>query len=174
MDENIKKALQDWERKHNLYHVNRTYGEQYQRIVNVNEIMDLCNRIAQEAQRQLNELYKLLPDCYYMDPPDGGSVTPFEQFQRMAKDAALMRSAPMESIGAILGDAMDQAVQNGADSRSMPDHYVGIAAWLCDVVHGPEYQEWLSSQNVENLRIEKHLDGFLLTAGKPMYGDSNG
>ena len=33
----------------------------------------------------------LLPGTYYMDPPDGGSVTLREQFERMAKDAERYR-----------------------------------------------------------------------------------
>lgn len=33
----------------------------------------------------------LLPGSHYMDPPDGGSVTVFEQLQRMAKDAERFR-----------------------------------------------------------------------------------
>lgn len=37
------------------------------------------------------DILALLPGCYYMDPPDGGGVTPLEQLQRMAKDAARYR-----------------------------------------------------------------------------------
>lgn len=33
-----------------------------------------------------NSLCLLLPDCRYMDPPDGGSVTPLEQVSRMVAD----------------------------------------------------------------------------------------
>ena len=36
-------------------------------------------------------LVTLLPGTYYMDPPDGGSVTLLEQLQRMAKDAERYR-----------------------------------------------------------------------------------
>ncbi len=173
MNINIQKAMADWERKHNLYTVNRCYGAKYQRHVTPEEIMELCNAVARTAQEQLNELAKLLPDCFYMDPPDGGAVSLQEQFQRMANDARLFRAAPVSHIGDLLSDAMDRAVDNGANSISMPDEYVGIAAWLCDVVHGPEYEKWLSQQNKSNLRIEKHLDGFLLTCGKPMYGGND-
>ncbi len=36
---------------------------------------------------ELNDaLCKLLPGCQYMDPPDGGSVTPLEQVTRMVAD----------------------------------------------------------------------------------------
>lgn len=50
--------------------------------------------------------------------------------------AALARSftahdiAPIEAIGNLLAQAMNQAVANGANSVSMPDEYVEIAAWL--------------------------------------------
>ena len=42
-------------------------------------------------------------------------------------------SAPIEAIGRILTEVMDEAVRNGAGSRSMPDDYVEVAAWLCGV-----------------------------------------
>ena len=35
-----------------------------------------------------------------------------------------------ETIGQLLTDAMDKAVENGANSVSMPDEYVELAAWL--------------------------------------------
>ena len=38
-----------------------------------------------------DELSALLPGVYYMDPPDGGSVTVLEQVRRMAEDAARYR-----------------------------------------------------------------------------------
>ncbi|MCV7815818.1 ead/Ea22-like family protein [Escherichia coli] len=33
-----------------------------------------------------NALCQLLPGCHYMDPPDGGNVTPLEQVRRMVSD----------------------------------------------------------------------------------------
>ncbi|WP_409515490.1 ead/Ea22-like family protein [Atlantibacter sp.] len=41
-----------------------------------------------EVQRSVTDdaLCKLLPGCQYMDPPDGGSVTPLEQVARMVED----------------------------------------------------------------------------------------
>ncbi|UXI62489.1 ead/Ea22-like family protein [Enterobacter hormaechei] len=50
-------------------------------------------------------LCKLLPGCQYMDPPDGGSVTPLEQVRRMIADyreqlqAAEKRIAELEELG---------------------------------------------------------------------------
>lgn len=40
---------------------------------------------------QTDEFAALLPGPYYIDPPDGGSVTVLEQFQRMAEDARKWR-----------------------------------------------------------------------------------
>lgn len=47
----------------------------------------------QTAQERIDaeQLSKLLPCSYYMDPPDGGSVTLLEQTQRMAHDAKRYR-----------------------------------------------------------------------------------
>ncbi len=42
-------------------------------------------------------------------------------------------SAPIEAIRRILTEVMDEAARNGAGSRSMPDDYVEVAAWLCGV-----------------------------------------
>lgn len=42
---------------------------------------------AESGVAELNDaLCKLLPGCQYMDPPDGGSVTPLEQVTRMVAD----------------------------------------------------------------------------------------
>lgn len=46
---------------------------------------------AQWAGPSVAELMALLPGTYYMDPPDGGSVTLLEQLQRMARDAEAYR-----------------------------------------------------------------------------------
>ena len=40
---------------------------------------------------------------------------------------------PYGAIAKILTEVMDIATANGADSRSMPDEYVEVAAWLCGV-----------------------------------------
>ena len=40
---------------------------------------------------------------------------------------------PYGAIAKILTEVMDIATANGANSRSMPDEYVEVAAWLCGV-----------------------------------------
>jgi len=43
------------------------------------------------------------------------------------------QDVPKEAIAKILTEVMNVAVANGADSRSMPDEYVEVAAWLCGI-----------------------------------------
>lgn len=46
---------------------------------------------AEGRKDQAEEFAALLPETYYMDPPDGGSATVLEQFQRVAEDARKWR-----------------------------------------------------------------------------------
>lgn len=63
------------------------------------EFWEIGQKLARPAPEALGaakgvseaDLIALLPGTYYMDPPDGGSVTLLEQLQRMAKDAARFR-----------------------------------------------------------------------------------
>lgn len=68
--------------------------------------------------------------------------TAYEIFARKAWNAALAAAPshpiaaqgrlaiPIDAIANLLGEAMDAAVENGANSVSMPDEYVEIAKWL--------------------------------------------
>ncbi len=51
----------------------------------------LTDAYAEGRKDEQEELASVLPGTYYMDPPDGGSVTVLEQLRRMAKDAELGR-----------------------------------------------------------------------------------
>lgn len=51
------------------------------------------------------------------------------------------QNVPKEAIAKILTEAMNIAVANGANSISMPDEYVEVAAWLCG----------MPTQNVPNV-----------------------
>lgn len=53
---------------------------------------DVANHRANELQAELSAFYALLSGYHYMDPPDGGDVSPLEQMRRMADDAASYRS----------------------------------------------------------------------------------
>ena len=45
------------------------------------------------AMPTLSELIGIIPNAYYMDPPDGGDVPLLEQLRRMADDAEKYRAA---------------------------------------------------------------------------------
>ena len=65
---------------------NQIIGELHQHAV-----MELA-RCKDELIKQESERMALLPGPWYMDDPDGGSVTVIEQFRRMAQDAARYRA----------------------------------------------------------------------------------
>ena len=46
---------------------------------------------------------------------------------------AKIEATPYGAIAKTLTEVMDIAAANGADSRSMPDEYVEVAAWLCGI-----------------------------------------
>lgn len=54
-----------------------------------------------------------------------------EWANRAASPSTPLAAAPIEAISNLLNDAMNRAVANGADSRSMPDEYVAIAHFVC-------------------------------------------
>ena len=64
---------------------------------------------------------------------DGEALPPSE---RQAFEKWAVRNPPRGAIGRMLTAAMEQAVQNGANSVSMPDDYVEVAAWLAAVPEG--------------------------------------
>jgi hypothetical protein len=78
-----------------------------------------------------DELLALLPGTYYMDPPDGGSVTVLEQLQRMAADAARYRqqlAAPSQPFWTI--------VQPGEAAQRATHQLKILPAYFADVYHG--------------------------------------
>ena len=61
----------------------------------------------------------------------GGSLEAYQVVPLYALPGA--QDVPKEAIAKILAEVMNIAVSNGADSRSMPDEYVEVAAWLCGI-----------------------------------------
>lgn len=53
--------------------------------------IESSERRAEELQDELADVYALLPGYHYMDPPDGGDVSPLEQMRRLAEDAKAHR-----------------------------------------------------------------------------------
>ena len=68
-----------------------------------------------------------------------------EECDRLGVKIEVMKGhPPYVSIDKILTEVMDIAAANGADSRSMPDEYVEVAAWLCGIPgaqHAPSVPE---------------------------------
>lgn len=56
-----------------------------------------------------------------------------ERDRLRAKIEVMKGHPPYVYIDKILTEVMDIATANGADSRSMPDEYVEVAAWLCGI-----------------------------------------
>ena len=54
-----------------------------------------------------------------------------------AKIEQMGKQTPRETIERMLTQLMDIAVSNGANSVSMPDEYVEVAAWLCGIPAQP-------------------------------------
>ena len=78
----------------------------------------------------VDEVVALLPPSYYMDPPDGGSVSLLEQLQRMAKDAARYRwlrqsgnaelyvwAPGADPCKGICGEGLDEAVGEAIEAE---------------------------------------------------------
>lgn len=62
---------------------------------------------------ELNDtLCKLLPGCQYMDPPDGGSVTPLEQVSRMVADYREQLEVVSKSEWKLAGDLTESQMNN--------------------------------------------------------------
>ena len=67
---------------------------------------------------------------------------------------------PREAIDKILTQLMDIAVSNGANSISMPDEYVEVAAWLCGIPAqpAPSVPDGFSREDLE--AVADGLDGY--------------
>ena len=61
----------------------------------------------------------------------------FDTALYLAPGAQPAPSVPREAIEKMLTQLMDIAVSNGANSVSMPDEYVEVAAWLCGIPAQP-------------------------------------
>ena len=69
---------------------------------------------------------------------------------------ATLTESVVAAIGKTLAAAMEVVASNGADSRSMPDEYVEVAAWL-------------SSVKPSTAPAERPRNTMLEVAGKPFY-----
>ena len=87
--------------------------------------MSMGNEEAAKSLRQLISVY------------DEHSV--MHEALRMGAEALLSLDViPYEAISITVNDAMSSAVERGANSVSMPDDYVAVAAWLCGITPQPK------------------------------------
>ncbi|HFU6585221.1 TPA: hypothetical protein ACGPD8_001086 [Klebsiella quasipneumoniae] len=78
------------------YSKGRAAAEKFYALANPNNVLALVEAL-EKAQQVGEELCKLLPPgVEYMDPPDGGDVTPLEGVRRMVADYR-QRIAELES-----------------------------------------------------------------------------
>ncbi|HBX2645533.1 TPA: hypothetical protein MHU12_14205 [Klebsiella pneumoniae] len=78
------------------YSKGRAAAEKFYTLANPNNVIALVEAL-EKAQQVDEELCKLLPlGAEYMDPPDGGDVTPLEGVRRMVADYR-QRIAELES-----------------------------------------------------------------------------
>lgn len=99
------------------YSKGRAAAEKFYALANPNNVIALVEAL-EKAQQVDEELCKLLPPgVEYMDPPDGGDVTPLEGVRRMVADYR-QRIAELESRTVKL----PQRLQPGADGYD--DWYV--------------------------------------------------
>ena len=88
------------------YSKGRAAAEKFYALANPNNVLALVEAL-EKAQQVGEELCKLLPPgVEYMDPPDGGDVTPLEGVRRMVADYR-QRIAELESRTVKLPDEVD-------------------------------------------------------------------
>lgn len=96
-----------------------------------------------------DELIALLPGVYYMDPPDGGGVSVYEQLRRMSEDAAKRRAqtqeAPAPSAASLTVDQMDEIA-----SATIGDYNLRQSRRLCRIVaavtRGADMEEAIAAE----------------------------
>nr|WP_259653818.1 hypothetical protein [Klebsiella pneumoniae] len=99
------------------YSKGRAAAEKFYALANPNNVLALVEAL-EKAQQVGEELCKLLPPgVEYMDPPDGGDVTPLEGVRRMVADYR-QRIAELESNTVKL-----------PTERFCPAEYAGSQLW---------------------------------------------
>lgn len=102
-------------------------------ITKIRSLAAAGNSQSQDAEEQLrgegwlramDDVSALLQSTYYMDPPDGGSITVIEQVSRMAKDAARYRWLRDSSDS---GGAIRALYEDGQAIPSAVDEFIDAA-----------------------------------------------
>lgn len=114
-------------------------------------IDEIALRVAEQIE-QRGRTYS--PDHYI----DVVKLVLAELSKEEAPVIASEQNPPMEAIGRLLTEVMDIAASNGAYSRSMPDDYVEIAAWLCGIKPNPaDIKQQLAEAFV--MKFKRHVGG---------------
>ena len=96
------------------------------KCLTVSELIEL-RRIQAKVEEHRAEFGKPPLDCVVVE----SDWPEYEPTWKAIEARTTGTQVPKEAIAKILTEVMDIAVSNGADSRSMPDEYVEVAAWLC-------------------------------------------
>ena len=96
----------------------------------------LCPPGSRDIAKGADEV-TLICDAIYNDEAVRAAI----EADRARSQPAPSVAVPYSAIGKLLVQAIEQAVRNGANSVSMPDEYVAIAAWLAASPQPPTQQE---------------------------------
>lgn len=86
-------------------------------------IRDLESELAKD-RAEIEAIVAALPDSYYMDPPDGGSVTVSEQVKRMKAELSTLKAGQGEPVAwACWADGLDPKIHCPQITRREPRAY---------------------------------------------------
>ena len=98
---------------------------------------DEIRRLAREYAEQRRLKGKKPLECVVIEKDWPEHEPTWKAIEARVTGAQLAPSVPREAIEKMLTQLMDIAVSNGANSVSMPDEYVEVAAWLCGIPAQP-------------------------------------
>ena len=98
---------------------------------------DEIRRLAREYAEHRQRLRKKPLECVVVESDWPEYEPTWKAIEARVTGAQPAPSIPVEAIGKMLADVMAVAVSNGANSVSMPDEYVEVAAWLIGISPQP-------------------------------------
>lgn len=102
---------------------------------------DEIRRLAREYAEYRQLLRKKPLECLVVEKDWPEYEPTWKAIEARVTGAQPAPSVPREAIEKMLTQLMDIAVSNGANSISMPDEYVEVAAWLCGIPAQPAPSE---------------------------------
>lgn len=104
---------------------------------------DEIRRLAREHTEQRTLKGKKRLECVVVEKDWPEYEPTWKAIEARVTGAQPAPSVPREAISEMLTQLMDIAASNGANSVSMPDEYVEVAAWLCGIPAQPAPEAWL-------------------------------